>query len=164
VLCTPTFAVAAWRRLTLFVVDGHTPIENLERLRTTVLTWVKQHPEKTVSLIVLYPTPEGMSAEERAVMTRLMKETHHTRLASATVVMAEGILGALHRSILTGLTFVAPPPHPAKVFATVSDALRWVGPRLRDLSVDAPLEVVEELVRDLRQQILRAREPTTIPR
>jgi hypothetical protein len=35
---------------------------------------------------------------------------------------------------------------------------------LRDLSVDAPLEVVEELVRDLRQQILRAREPTTIPR
>jgi hypothetical protein len=40
------------------------------------------------------------------------------------------MVGALQRSVLTGLNLLASPPHPAKVFSEVPDAIDWLLPHL----------------------------------
>jgi hypothetical protein len=74
-----------------------------------------------------------MNAEERERMVRLIKRREKSRLASATVVLADGIAGAMHRSVLTGLSLIARPPHPTKVCANLPDAAAFLMPHLRAL-------------------------------
>ena len=58
-----------------------------------------------------------------------------------------GMLGALQRSVLTGLLMLAPPPHPSAVRGSVSAAVTWLLPHLRTLDGFAapPEEVVAAL-------------------
>jgi hypothetical protein len=74
-----------------------------------------------------------MTGDERQRMTKLIERWQHHRAASATVILATGLPGAMHRSVLTGFMMVAPPPHPAKVFGTVADAVTWIMPHVRTL-------------------------------
>ena len=39
----------------------------------------------------------------------------------------------MHRSVLTGLQMIAPPPHPTKVFSRTPDALAWLSPHIQAL-------------------------------
>ena len=63
-------------------------------------------------------------------MALLIKRWEHERTASATVILAEGLLGAVQRSTLTGLHMIAPPPHPMKIFGNLPDAVAWLYPHL----------------------------------
>ena len=49
------------------------------------------------------------------------------------MILAEGLIGAAHRSVLTGLMLLAPAPHPAKVFGKTADAVTWLAPRVQTL-------------------------------
>lgn len=138
---TDTFAIATWRRLTMWVVDGHTPLEELERLRHLVMRWVAAHPAKTVSLIVIHGTPTTMSAEERRSVTKMIDDTKHTRVASATVILGRGMVGSLHRSILTGFSLLVPPPHPTRICADVDAAIGFLHPHI--VEVCGPVEPFE---------------------
>jgi hypothetical protein len=50
------------------------------------------------------------------------------------VILATGMLGAVQRSVLTGLLMIAPPPHPSKVFSDLSEAVTWLLPHVAALS------------------------------
>ena len=39
---TDTYAIAAWKNLVLWVVDGHTPLEELEPIRVIVRGWNRE--------------------------------------------------------------------------------------------------------------------------
>jgi hypothetical protein len=93
--------------------------------------WYRKNPGKLVELAIILPSETRMTSEERTRMTQLIKRWESVRIASATVILASGMLGAMHRSVLTGMTMLVPPPHPAKVFATVPDAMSWLLPYLR---------------------------------
>jgi hypothetical protein len=82
-------------------------------------------------------------------MARLMKRWEKDRVASATVILADGMLGAVQRSMLTGLLMVAPPPHPAKIFSEVPVAVDWLVPFARPVlgmhtTTTAVLRAVED--------------------
>jgi hypothetical protein len=71
--------------------------------------------------------------EERVRMAKLLKKREKQRVASATVILAQGIMGSAQRSMLTGLLMLAPPPHPAKVFGASRDAVGWLQPYVKSL-------------------------------
>jgi len=133
----------------IWVVDGSTPPEELERLRTISRAWREEHPEPTVNLIVIYPTQTTMDAAQRKVAAKFIDETKHTRVASATAVLATGMVGALHRSLLTGLSILVPPPHPVKITARVVDAVDFLHPHIEQTCGPVSAAHVEMMVYDL---------------
>lgn len=150
---TDTFAIATWRRLTMWVVDGRTPIEELEGLRHLVMRWVADHPEKTVSLIVIHGTPSTMDPAERKSVAKMIEDTKHTRVASATVILGRGMIGSLHRSILTGFALLVPPPHPTKVFDDTLDAIRFLHPYIEQVCGPVEPYHIEAMLGDLHGEV-----------
>jgi len=103
----------------------------MDRLESEGDRWHAAHPGQLVEMVVIFPSDARMNGTERERMVRLIKRREKARVASATVVLAEGITGAMHRSVLTGLNLIARPPHPAKVCANLSDAIAFLMPHLR---------------------------------
>jgi hypothetical protein len=123
-----------WRRFAVHMFHGHLAVEDMARLENIGVQWLKKNPGKLVEMVMIYPSDAvGMTSEERSRMARVIKRWEDIRTASATVILATGILGSVQRSVLTGLQVIAPPPHPTKVFATAADAVRWLTPYVQDV-------------------------------
>lgn len=128
---------AAWTcvsgRFGVHFFEGHLSLAEMERMEAIGDGWYRRNPGKLVELVVVLPSNARMSGEERSRMSRLIKRWEHVRDASATVILATGLVGAMQRSVLTGLMMIAPAPHPAKVFGSVADAAGWLTPYARAL-------------------------------
>lgn len=124
----PTAWSGVYRRFGVHLFHGRLPVSEMERLDVLGAEWRKRNPGKLVELVIIHPSEAQMTSEERTRMTKLIKRWEADRLASSTVILAEGLMGSLHRSVLTGLTMIAPPPHPAKVFGDVDAAVAWLAP------------------------------------
>jgi hypothetical protein len=156
---TESYAIASFRQIVVWVVDGHTPVDELERLRLHVLEWTRaQGDAKNVALTVLHSNRSTMSAEERRIVARMIDETKGSRLASATVVLADGMLGALHRSILTGFSLLVPPPHPTKICGDLPSALAFLAPHIEKVAGDVPPAHIEAIVDDLHGAVRAQRQ------
>jgi hypothetical protein len=154
---------AAWSSVSgSFVVhlfEGTVTISEMDRMQQIGDAHNARHPGKRVELVVIHSSDARMTSDERTQMARLIKQGACHRTASATVILADGLLGALHRSTLTALLMVARPPHPAKVFGDVPEAMRWLWPQLRALQATAP--TIEQLDQGLAAHLaeFRARSP-----
>jgi hypothetical protein len=133
-----------WGGLGVHLFQGQVTLADMDRLDAFSVQWHRKNPGKLVEMSVIFPSESRMSREERTRMAQIIKRWEHERLASATVILAQGMLGAMHRSVLTGLLMLAPPPHPTAVFGAIADAATWLWPHLRALAgFDAtPAEVV----------------------
>jgi hypothetical protein len=120
-------------RFAIHLFEGRVTVEDMELLQSIGQQWNVKHPGKRVELVVVLPSDTRMTAEERARMARLIKLGEAHRAASATVILAEGILASMQRSMLTGMMMLAPAPHPTKVFGALSDASRWLFPFVQAL-------------------------------
>jgi hypothetical protein len=159
---TDSYAIAAWKGLVVWVVDGHTPLEELERLRVVVRDWMRERGSaKNVSLVVIHANSTTMSGEERRTVAKIVEDTKSSRIASANVVVSSGVVAALHRSILTGLSLLVPPPHPVKVFANVSPAIRFLHPYIEALCGRVAPEEIEAFVARLHGEVLARRHGAT---
>jgi hypothetical protein len=130
--------------------QGELSMADMTVLETAGAHWQRAHRGKRVELVIVLPSGARMSADERDRMTQLMRRGEKDRIASATVILADGLRGALHRSLLTGLTLLAPAPHPMKVFSRLEDALAFLTPYLQKLPdvvgrLDEPLAAVTAL-------------------
>jgi hypothetical protein len=150
---------AAWTaisgRFAVHTFEGHLSISDMDRMQTIGEEWQRRNPGRRVELVIVFPSNAMMSAEERRRMTLLIKRWERERDASATVVLAEGLLGSIQRSVLTGFTLVVPPPHPMKVFGKIPEAVRWLHPYVAALcpeasSPDVVLAAVQDLCRGFR--------------
>jgi hypothetical protein len=122
-----------WQRFGVHFFQGALTVGDMDRLELEGDRWHAAHPGKLIELVVIFPSDARMNGEERERMVRLIKRREKSRVASATLVLADGLAGAMHRSILTGLSLVARPPHPAKVCATMPEAVAFLMPHLRAL-------------------------------
>ena len=66
--------------------------------------WHKKNPGKLVELVIIFASDARMNGEERTRLAALMKRWEASAPHRATVVLASGLPGAMHRSILTGCT------------------------------------------------------------
>jgi hypothetical protein len=131
--------------------EGGLTVTDMDRMQQMGDQWNAANPGKRAELVIVYPSDARMSGEERSRMARLMKHGDKRRAASATVILAGGLRGALHRSTLTALMMVAPASHPAKVFGSIADALRWFLPHVQGLARESV--VPERLELELQQHL-----------
>lgn len=128
---------SAWsgvhRHLAVHLFEDRVTVEQMEELDAIGSAWRRRHPGKLVELVVIFPSNNQMTSEERARMAKLMKRWEAERIASATVILADGLVGAFQRSILTGLAMLAPPSHPAKIVGSITDASAWLAPHVGTL-------------------------------
>ena len=122
-----------WRRFGVHVFEGSVTLDDMIRIESSGSLWHRTNPGQIVELVIIFPSDARMTNEERTRMASIVKRWEKTRKASATVVLAEGLAGAMHRSILTGLQMLAPPPHPTKVFSRTPDAVAWLAPHVQSL-------------------------------
>jgi hypothetical protein len=141
-------------RFGVHLFDGEVTVEEMDEMERLAAAWHEDNPGRTVELVVIHPSRHRMTGDERRRMTDLMKRWEHVRDASSTVILAEGLLGAIHRSVLTGLILVVPPVHPAKVHADVTSALSFLAPYVEALGGPGDPAVLEQGVEALRRSFV----------
>jgi hypothetical protein len=130
----PTAWTGVSDRFGVHLFEGRVTPADMDRMQALGDQWYKRNPGKLVELVVVFPSETVMTSEERQRMARLIKHWEKHRIASATVILAAGMLGAMHRSVLTGMLMIAPPPHPSKIFSNVGEAVTLLLPHVRSLS------------------------------
>jgi hypothetical protein len=130
----PCLLSGVWQHFAVHVFHGVVTTHDMDKMEAAGDAWLKRNPGRTIELVIIYPSKARMTTEERQRMARIIKRREKERNASATVILAEGLTGAVHRSVLTGITLLAPPPHPWKVFGKTSDAVKWIAPHVQALS------------------------------
>ncbi len=147
---------ALWRRFAVHLFEGKVTIADMDRIERESQTWHEKVTGKLVEMVVIFPSEAKMTSEERTRMTRIIKRWEHKRMASATVILAQGLVGSMHRSVLTGMQMIVPAPHPVKVFGNVPDAIQWLSPRVREVcGVEAKEDDLGLAVDDLRARFAK---------
>lgn len=121
-----------WRRFGVHIFEGKVTVEDMKKIEESGEVWHAKIPGKLVEMVIIIPSGAKMTSEERSKMAHIIRRWEHARSASATVILAQGLVGSMHRSVLTGLQLLAPAPHPVKVFGNVHDAVWWLGPHIRE--------------------------------
>jgi hypothetical protein len=129
----PSLLSGLWRRFAVHLFEGKVTTDDMARIEAESEVWHAKIQGKLVEMVVIFPSDAKMTSEERAHMTRIIKRWEGARRASATVILAQGLVGAMHRSVLTGMTMIVPAPHPVKVFGSLADATRWLSPHVREV-------------------------------
>lgn len=153
---------ALWRRFAVHLFEGQLTLADMDVVEAKSAVWHARVKGKRVEMVVILPSDAKMNSAERARMTRIIKRWENHRAASATVILAQGLVGAMHRSVLTGMQMLVPPPHPTKVFSDIGDGIRWLGPHVSEVcGADASIDELVSSVGALKDEF--ARRPTKSP-
>ncbi len=160
----PYLLTGVWSRFGVHLFHGKITTRDIDAIEELSEAWLAKNPGRVVELVVVYPSSARLTTAERLRLSRLIKRNEKQRTASATVILAEGLPGAVHRSILTGLIMLAPPPHPAKVFGRTRDAVAWLAPHVQALCgpTAAPAEL-QAAVEELSARFVAARSGIVAP-
>ncbi len=160
----PNVMTGMWRRLGVHAFEGTLTLDDMARIEAAGNLWHKKNPGKLVELVIIFPSDARMNGEERTRLASIIRRWESIRTASATVVLASGLPGAMHRSILTGLHMIAPPPHPTKIFGATTDAVAWLVPHIQALcGVDATRDDLLAAIEDLCTAFRTARQGSAPP-
>jgi hypothetical protein len=129
----PNMTTGMWRHFGVHAFEGTVTLEDMMHIEAAGDRWHRKNPGKVVEMVIIFASEARLSGEERTRMVRIIKRWESIRTASATVVLATGLTGSMHRSVLTGLQMLAPAPHPTKVFGSVRDAVAWITPHVQAL-------------------------------
>jgi hypothetical protein len=153
---------ALWRRFAVHLFEGKVTLDDMDRIEQNSEVWHEKVVGKLVEMVVIFPSDAKMTGAERTRMTRIIKRWEHKRQASATVILAQGLVGSMHRSVLTGMQMIVPAPHPVKVFGAIPDAIKWLHPRVHDVcGADAKPDAVIAAVDDLCGRFAKRRTSET---
>jgi hypothetical protein len=130
---TPYLMTGVWRRFVVHLFEGKVTLSDMDLLEAKGAEWEAKLPGKLVELVVIFPSKARMTQEERVRMAGIIKRSEGRRLASATVILADTLLGSFHRSVLTGLQMLAPPSHPTKVFGDVPSSVKYLAPYAQEV-------------------------------
>jgi hypothetical protein len=147
----PCMVTGNWRRFAVHVFEGKATLADMAAIEASSEKWHAKIRDQIVEMVIILPSEAKMTGDERSKMTHIIKRWENTRIASSTIVLARGLLGSLHRSVLTGMQMVVPPPHPTKVFGVIDDGLRWLTPFIQkssgaDAQTDALMIAVDNLI------------------
>jgi hypothetical protein len=160
----PCLLTGLWKRFSVHLFEGKVTLADMEEIEERSEKWHDKIRGKLVEMVVIMPSDAKMTSDERKKMTQIIKRWESSRVASATVILAQGLVGSMHRSVLTGLQLVVPAPHPVKVFGNTADAVKWLSPHIHELcGPESTPEALEAGVVDLSARFA-AREKKAPPR
>ena len=130
----PCLVTGLWKRFSVHLFEGKVTLEAMQEIERRSEDWHDKLRGKVVEMVV----------------THIIKRWESKRTASATVILAQGLVGAMHRSVLTGMQMIVPAPHPVKVFGTIGDGVKWLAPHIRELcGAEATPEALDAGVSEL---------------
>jgi len=129
----PYMVTGLWRQFAVHLFEGKVTLADMDRIEAESAVCHAKVKGKLVELVVILPSTAQMTHDERVRMGRVIKRWETKRVASSTVILAEGLIASVHRSVLTGLKMLVPPPHPTKVFGTTFEAVRWLRPHIDEV-------------------------------
>jgi hypothetical protein len=157
----PNVMMGVWRRFGVHAFEGRITAADMDRMASAGEGWMRKNPGAFVEMVIIFPSDARLSGDERAKLAGIIKRGESRRAASATVVLASGLTGAMHRSVLTGLQMLAPPPHPTKVFGAVDEAVFWLSPHVHavcgpEATPQAVQDAVDQMCAVFRPRALQA--------
>lgn len=147
------FCIASWRQLFVVIWRHDTNAEGLAALRRTFAQFAATHSPIGLLTIVEAKAPLPPAQVRSGLASFLTEQGAHIK-RSAVVFEGEGFRAAAVRGVVTGLTMLARPPYPHKVFGSIDDACAWLAPGLVGVSgVSLPTAQIWRALTDLRASL-----------
>ena len=127
---------ACWRRCSVSVVRGSVTIPDIEALERGFEAYMSEHPGKHVTFSYVLPSDDRLDAKVRDRIKVMMDNYGADTLAAAYVIPADGLTGALQRSILTSIMMLTRGAYPRKVFKSLEDGCAWGAGHLQSIDPD----------------------------
>ena len=125
---SPKFTVAHWGPLLVNVWYREATAADLDIVGPHERELVKAHPGGISVLTVLkqvnLTAPPGDDLRQAAA--RLTVEFAPYLRCNATVLQADGLVGSVARTFITGINLLAKNQAPTKVFKEIGDAVAWI--------------------------------------
>ncbi len=123
--------MAVWESLFICIWRNETTMAGARISREGIRALAESRPKGIALLNVVEPNAPAPPSEVRAALARIMVDFGHALKGSAVVHEGSGFRAAAVRGVVTGLTLLARPPFPHKVFATVEEASDWLAVSLQ---------------------------------
>ena len=140
----PNFCIASWRQVFAVIWRHETTMAGVLALRSTFSAFVATNPAVRLLTIVEARAPLPTAQVRQGLADFLGQQGAHIK-RSAVVFEGEGFRAAAVRGVVTGLTMLARPPYPHKIFGKLSDASVWLSSDSADTSVIEPQQIVRVL-------------------
>lgn len=153
----PDYCMASWHRFYVDIWRANTTVEGVRELKTGFTAFAAEHPTGVGLLTIVESRAPLPSADARAALAAFLAGAASAIKYSAVVHEGTGFTSAAVRGVVTGLTLLARPPYPHKVFATVPQASQWFANHFHEGG--KPVASFSELVgalAELRRRVPRA--------
>jgi hypothetical protein len=122
---TSDYCLASWHRFYIDIWRAHTTVAGVTALREGFEAFAAKHPAGVGLLTVVEAGAPVPPNEPRVALASFLAEAADDIKYSAVIYEGTGFRAATVRGIVIGLTTLARPPYPHKIFATVEQACLW---------------------------------------
>ena|SRR5258706_8711818 len=128
----PDYCMASWHRFYIDIWRVNTTIEGVRVLKAGFAKFAAEHPGGVGLLTIVEPRAPLPPSDARDALAAYLAEAAASIKYSAVVFEGDGFRAAAVRGVVTGLTLLARPPYPHKVFANVQQAVGWFSANFMD--------------------------------
>ncbi|SRR5258706_6803879 len=121
----PDYCMASWHRFYIDIWRVNTTLEGVRQLKAGFAAFAADQPAGVGLLTIVQPYAPLPPSDARAELAAFLAGAASSIKWSAVVHEGVGFRAAAVRGVVTGLTMLARPPYPHKVFATVAQACHW---------------------------------------
>ena len=122
---TSDYCLATWARFYIDIWRGNTTMEGLQAIQVGFPGFANRYPSGVGLVTIVEQRAPLPPAPVRNAMAKFLADSASAIKCSAVVFEGEGFSAAAVRGVVTGLTLVARPAYPHKIFATVPQASAW---------------------------------------
>jgi hypothetical protein len=120
------FLFAAWRNFNIFVWNRGTTMDAVTRINRTNPERTAAHPEKLSTVHIITASAGPPEPEARNALEAMHTEWGHTVGCAAVIIERGGLMGVAVRSVIAGMTIVAPKHYRVKVFDSIDASAPWL--------------------------------------
>ena len=150
---TPDYCIATWSSVLVLIWRVNTTMDAVAAVRHEIEALGRAHPQGIGLLTIVEQAAPVPSSEARNGLARTLADFGKIIRHSAVVHEGSGFRAAAIRGVVTGLTMLARPPYPHKVFSTLDSAALWLASGLRAAGIDCDAEDLSTAVRDVRVRV-----------
>jgi hypothetical protein len=125
-IVTPDYCIATWNAILILIWRAETTLDAVVAVRRELDALGRVFPSGIGLLTIVEqaaPVPPG---EVRSALARVLADYGASIRHSAVVHEGSGFRAAAIRGVVTGLTMLARPPYPHKVFAAIEEGCAWL--------------------------------------
>jgi hypothetical protein len=120
------FVFAGWRNFNIFVWTQGANMDAVRRIERTNPERTAAHPEKISTVHIVTAKSGPPEPDARQAFDAMHQQWGHTVGCAAVVIERGGLMGVAVRSVIAGMTIVAPKHYRVKVFDALETSAPWL--------------------------------------